>query len=488
MPHLPFLTPAAFTRLPEAFYRYIAPDALGKPYWVARNLPLGEQQGLLPDDWDDGLLHYLGGSAKQYDPAPFATVYSGHQFGGYTPQLGDGRALMLGERQDKQGNRWEWQLKGAGKTPFSRFADGRAVLRSSIREYLCSEAMYGLGIPTTRALAIVGSNDAVYREQQETAAVVTRIAPSFIRFGHFEYFYHTGQHQYLAPLADFLIERHYPECKSAEQPYLALFEAICERSVRLVADWQAVGFTHGVLNTDNMSVLGLTIDYGPFGFMDTFDRRHVPNHSDTGGRYAYNEQPYIVQWNLSRIGSALLPLCDKDGLVAALDRFPEQYQQAYLNKMRAKLGLLQEKAGDGELVADLLELLQGRADFTLFFRHLSAVSNPHEEPLPPQLAALFAEDGLVALQLWIGRYRQRLRAENSEHEARRVRMNAVNPLYVLRNYLAEQAIRLAQAGDYREIERLRACLSEPFTESARFADFAEPPPEWASEICVSCSS
>ena len=188
MPHIPFLKPAAFTGLPEAFYRHIAPDALGKPYWVARNLPLGEQQGLLPDDWDDGLLHYLGGSAKQYDPAPFATVYSGHQFGGYTPQLGDGRALMLGERQDKQGVSWEWQLKGAGKTPFSRFADGRAVLRSSIREYLCSEAMYGLGIPTTRALAIVGSNDAVYREQQETAAVVTRIAPSFIRFSHFEYF------------------------------------------------------------------------------------------------------------------------------------------------------------------------------------------------------------------------------------------------------------------------------------------------------------
>lgn len=488
MSHIPFLKPAAFTGLSEAFYRYIAPDPLNRPYWVAKNIPLGEQLGFPADNWDEGMLHYLGGSAAHYDPAPFATVYSGHQFGGYTPQLGDGRALLIGESQDAEGKGWEWQLKGAGKTPFSRFADGRAVLRSSIREYLCSEAMHGLGIPTTRALAIVGSDDAVYREQQETAAVVTRIAPSFIRFGHFEYFYHTGQHQYLAPLADFLIERHYPECKQAENPYLALFEAMCERSARLVADWQAVGFTHGVLNTDNMSVLGLTIDYGPFGFMDTFDRRYVPNHSDTGGRYAYNEQPYIVQWNLSRAGSAFLPLCDKEGLVAALDRFPEQYRQAYLKNMRAKLGLSEAKESDSELIADLLELLQGRADFTLFFRYLSEVGNVHDDPLPQRLTGLFAEDAQRPLQLWIGRYRQRLRAENNGHEARRERMNAANPLYVLRNYLAEQAIRLAQAGDYREIERLRECLSEPFTEQPRFADFAGVPPEWASEICLSCSS
>ena len=488
MPHLPFLTPAAFTRLPEAFYRYIAPDALGKPYWVARNLPLGEQQGLSANDWDDGLLHYLGGSAKQYDPAPFATVYSGHQFGGYTPQLGDGRALMLGERQDKQGNRWEWQLKGAGKTPFSRFADGRAVLRSSIREYLCSEAMYGLGIPTTRALAIVGSNDAVYREQQETAAVVTRIAPSFIRFGHFEYFYHTGQHQYLAPLADFLIERHYPECKSAEQPYLALFEAICERSVRLVADWQAVGFTHGVLNTDNMSVLGLTIDYGPFGFMDTFDRRHVPNHSDTAERYAYNEQPYVVHWNLSRLASCLLPLVSDSALIDELERFPELFQTAYLNKMRAKLGLQTEQKGDDELVADMFTALQSRkVDFTLFFRRLADVGNVHGEPLPEDLIALF-HGPAESFHAWIGRYRGRLRAENSDAAERKMRMNAANPLYVLRNYLLEQAIALAKNGDFREIERLHRCLQNPFEEKQEFADFAETPPDWAGQICVSCSS
>ncbi|MDO4641327.1 MAG: YdiU family protein [Neisseria sp.] len=484
------LSEAAFAALPEAFYARVATEPLSEPYWVAQNQALAKEMAL-PDDFFDApeTLAMLSGSARHYRPEPLAGVYSGHQFGVYVPQLGDGRAVLLGESRDAAGRAWEWQLKGAGKTPFSRFADGRAVLRSTIREYLCSEAMHGLGIPTTRALAIAGSSDAVYREEKETAAVLTRAAESFIRFGHFEYFYHKGLHEYVKPLADFLIERYYPECAQADKPYVALLDAIAARTADLVAAWQSVGFCHGVLNTDNMSALGLTIDYGPFGFLDAYDRRHVCNHSDTGGRYAYNEQPYVVHWNLSRLASCLQILCDEADLIAVLEAFPERYQNAYLKRMRAKLGFLEDRPEDAELVADMFDVLQSRkVDFTLFFRCLSGVSNVHGEPLPPKLVDLFGSNDIQPFMLWIGRYRTRLRSENSHPLERAARMDAVNPLYILRNYLAEQAIELAKQGDFREIERLRRCLANPFEEQQAFADFAEPAPEWAAGICVSCSS
>ncbi|MCQ9327533.1 protein adenylyltransferase SelO [Neisseria dentiae] len=489
MPHtLPLITPAV-CGLPETFYSRVRPEPLAQPYWVAQNHALAAEMGLRPSeifDNPDNLL-YLAGSAPAYDPAPIATVYSGHQFGVYVRQLGDGRALLLGDSTGG-GQRWEWQLKGAGKTPYSRFADGRAVLRSSIREYLCSEAMHGLGIATTRALALTGSNDAVYREEAETAAVVTRIAPSFIRFGHFEYLYHTGQHHNLPVLADFLIDRHFPECREADNPYLAFFQTVSQRTAALIAAWQSVGFCHGVMNTDNMSALGLTIDYGPFGFLDHYDRRHVCNHSDSGGRYAYNEQPYVAHWNLSRFASCLLPLVSENALIDELERFPEAFQTAYTAKMRAKIGLQTEEKTDGELIGDMFAALQGsKVDFTLFFRHLADVGNTHGEPLPQDLAALF-QGPADAFVHWIGRYRGRLRAENSNPETRAERMNAVNPLYVLRNYLLEQAIEQAKNGDFREIERLHRCMQNPFEARREFADFAERPPEWAGGICVSCSS
>ena len=488
MTHILPLYAPAFARLPEAFYSRVSPEPLHTPYWVAQNHVLAAEIDMPLADFNDDMLAYLSGSAAHYDPAPIASVYSGHQFGVYVRQLGDGRAMLLGESSDAQGRAWEWQLKGAGKTPYSRFADGRAVLRSSIREYLCSEAMHGLGIATTRALALTGSHDAVYREEPETAAIVTRIAPSFIRFGHFEYLYHTGRHEQLAPLADFLIARHFPECRAAENPYFALFQEIARRSAELVAAWQSVGFCHGVLNTDNMSALGLTIDYGPFGFLDAYDRRHVPNHSDTAGRYAYNEQPYVVHWNLSRLASCLLPLVSDSALIDELERFPELFQTAYLNKMRAKLGLQTEQKGDDELVADMFTALQSRkVDFTLFFRRLADVGNVHGEPLPEDLIALF-HGPAESFHAWIGRYRGRLRAENSDAAKRKARMNAANPLYVLRNYLLEQAIALAKNGDFREIDRLHRCLQNPFEEKQEFADFAETPPDWAGQICVSCSS
>ena len=430
----------------------------------------------------------LSGSAASYTPPPLATVYSGHQFGVYVPQLGDGRALLLGDWLAADGSRWEIQLKGSGQTPFSRFADGRAVLRSSIREYLASEAMHALGIPTTRALALAVSPDPVYREQSETAAVLTRAAPSFLRFGHFEYHYHRGQHQHLAPLADYLIQQHYPECRDAYQPHLALFAAIARRTTELVAQWQAVGFCHGVMNTDNLSLLGLTIDYGPYGFLDGFNRRHICNHSDSAGRYAYQEQPYIAQWNLLKLGSAFLPLASEDALVCVINDFSGDYLNAYLKHMRRKLGLNSTQKQDQELLSGLLDILhRERADYTLFFRHLAQMPEAHDAPIPDTLLRLFAQTD--AFRQWSQRYRQRLRDENSQPPQRQAMMLAANPLYVPRNHLLETAI--AQARDHSDfsgVERLQRCFAQPYTERPEFADLAAAAPDWAADICISCSS
>ncbi|MDO4997478.1 MAG: YdiU family protein [Neisseria sp.] len=483
------LQESILTRLSEQFYSRVKLAGLQTAHWVAVNEGLAREIGL-PEHFfaQENSLALLSGNAD-YAVQPWASVYSGHQFGVYVPQLGDGRAACLGQTQTADGKTWEWQLKGAGKTPFSRFADGRAVLRSSIREYLASEAMAALGIPTTRALALVGGSDKVYREEVETVAIVTRLAPSFLRFGHFEYFYHKGQHDALKQLWDFALSHYFAECQNEDEPYLAMFAEISRRSVQLVAAWQAVGFCHGVLNTDNMSLLGLTIDYGPFGFLDAYDRRHVCNHSDATGRYAYQEQPSIVHWNLIRLASCLLPFCQEADLVAILDEFAGQFEQAYEAKMRAKLGLQTAQADDGDLIADLLRIMQQqRVDFTLFFRNLSLVQNAHDAPIPEPLSDLLSDKNDKTFALWLGRYRRRLRLENSDEAERKMRMDSVNPLYVLRNYLLEQAIALAKTGDFREIERLQTCLQNPFVEQKQFADFAVLPPDWAAEICVSCSS
>ena len=477
-----------FEKLPDVFFSRVKPEALEQPYWIAKNLGLATELGLPTDFFNHEMLLYLSGSAKKYNPAPIATVYAGHQFGGYSPQLGDGRALLLGDWQDGQNQRWEWQLKGSGRTPYSRFADGRAVLRSSVREYLCSEAMHGLGIATTRALALAGSNDTVFREEPETAAVLTRVSSSFIRFGHFEYFYHHNRHHQLKTLADFVIEQYYPECATAKKPYLMLFRLIMQRTVDLTAAWQSVGFCHGVLNTDNISVLGLTMDYGPFGFLDIYDRTHICNHSDTQGRYAYQEQPYVMHWNLARLASCFLPLADEADLVAAIDEFPDLFQTAYYNAMRAKIGLQSTQKDDKELIDDMLLSLQSRkVDFTLFFRLLSNVKAKEDSGLPIELLSLFHGPTESFIE-WAGRYRRRLRLENQTDDERQKQMNTVNPLYILRNYLLEQAIESAKNSDFSEIEKLQRCMSHPFEELPEFARFAELPPAWSSGICVSCSS
>jgi len=385
------------------------------------------------------------------------------------------------------GQRWEVQLKGAGKTPYSRMGDGRAVLRSSIREFLCSEAMHGLGIPTTRALAIVGSEARVWRETAETTAVVSRVAPSFIRFGSFEHWYANDRPDALRELADYTIAEFFPELRTQANPYQALLAEVTLRTAHLMAQWQSVGFCHGVMNTDNMSILGLTLDYGPFGFLEAFDAGHICNHTDTQGRYAYRMQPQVAHWNLYCLGQALLPLIgDIDATKAALEPFKDCYASAMNRAMHAKLGLREVLPEDGKLIEDLFALLQaGRPDFTLFFRNLGELLRDDPSRDAP-VRDLFVEREMF--DSWARTYRQRLHLENSTDALRRVAMHAVNPKYVLRNHLAETAIRRANEQDFTEVARLLDILRRPFDEQPEHAAYAGLPPDWASGLEVSCSS
>lgn len=487
-----------YARLPGAFYSRVTAAPLPQPYLVARSDAAARLLGLDPEQLEQpDAIAALAGNRPLAGSEPIAAVYSGHQFGVYVPRLGDGRALLLGEVVAPDSARWEVQLKGSGQTPYSRMGDGRAVLRSSIREFLASEAMHALGIPTTRALAIVGADVPVIRETVETAAVVTRLAPSFIRFGTFEYFYWTQQHDALRGLADFVIDHFYAELRAAPQPYLALLEQVARRTARLVAQWQGVGFCHGVLNTDNMSILGLTLDYGPYGFMDAFDANHVCNHSDDHGRYAYAMQPDIGHWNLYALGQALIPLTeDVEATRAAIDTYRDEFDRALAEVFGAKLGLTTQQPGDDVLLRDLLALLQAnRTDWTRFWRALDRL---------PDRAATPADDAAVrdlvidraALDAWIVRYRARLAAEGSVATERRERMDRTNPSVVLRNHIAETAIRLARgehdAGpgprDYGEIARLLAVLQRPYDDSPEHARYAAEPPAWAQSLHLSCSS
>jgi uncharacterized protein YdiU (UPF0061 family) len=483
----------AFARLSEDFYTRLAPTPLPQPYLVAKSDAAASLLGLSPSVFEQtDFTAALAGNASLAGADPLAAVYSGHQFGVYVPRLGDGRALLLGEVVGPDASRWEIQLKGSGKTPYSRMGDGRAVLRSSIREFLASEAMHGLGIPTTRALAVVGSDTPVIRETVETAAIVTRLAPTFLRFGSFEYFYWTGQHDALRQLADFVIDRFYPEARAAAEPYVALLEAVARRTARLIAQWQGVGFCHGVLNSDNMSILGLTIDYGPYGFLDGFDSGHVCNHSDEHGRYAYDMQPQIGHWNLYALGQALVPLIDDvDRTTAAIDVYLDEFARAFDAVFRAKLGLATERAEDGGIVGGVIELLHAeRVDWTRFWRRLAQVRVDGSEDDDAAVRDLFVDRR--AFDAWAAVYRRRLAAEGSVDAERATRMNRINPKYVLRNHLAETAIRRARGDegprDFSEIERLLAVLERPFDEQPEHEAYASEPPDWAQSLQLSCSS
>jgi uncharacterized protein YdiU (UPF0061 family) len=365
--------------------------------------------------------------------------------------------------------------------------DGRAVLRSSIREFLCSEAMAALGIPTTRALCVVGSDLPVLRETMETSAVATRMSPTFVRFGSFEHWFYNDRQEELKTLADYVIGRFYPELRDAVNPYQAFLREVTRRTAELIAQWQAVGFMHGVMNTDNMSILGLTIDYGPFGFMEAFNSRHICNHSDHQGRYSYHMQPRIGQWNCFALGQALLPLVGTvDDVHAALEVYKDAYEDKLDTLLHAKLGLCEKREDDSKLIDAMFSLMQdNHADFTLFFRHLGEleIDNPAmDEPLRD----LFIDR--PAFDAWAQQYRARLRQENSADVERKKAMHAVNPKYVLRNYLAQIAIEKAQNKDFSEIAKLLEVLENPFEDQPENDKYAELPPDWASDIEVSCSS
>lgn len=485
----------AFSLIGDDTCQFIAPTPLPDPYWIAVSteaaelvgIPLGANQ--LPQD-PDWLAVLAGNSAelgRRLFPNPMATAYSGHQFGHWAGQLGDGRAILLGEL-----NHQELQLKGAGMTRYSRMGDGRAVLRSSIREFLCSEAMHALGIPTTRALSLVGSKQGVRRETMETAAVCSRLAPSFIRIGHFEHYAANGLHARLQELAAYLIEAHYPECQSSNTPYLALFKAISARNAERVAQWQSVGFCHGVLNSDNISALGLTMDYGPFGFLDHTALDHICNHTDSGGRYAYHRQPKIMHWNMACLANAMVPLVEMESpgedaadiLRTALSAFPPEYEAKWLTLFRGKLGLQIDAPEDMELIEALLQLMHAnRADYTNTFRSLSTVekkdnhSNWRDQFLDRDAA-----------DTWLMQYRTRLLQESISDAERAAQMNCVNPKFILRNHLAQRAIEMAQDDDFTEVNRLQLILSQPFDEQPEFEQYALAPLPDEVITDLSCSS
>ncbi|HKB59086.1 MAG TPA: YdiU family protein [Gallionellaceae bacterium] len=477
-----------FARLPQDFHSPQQPTPLFYPYLVSFNPAAAELIDLdrAESERPDFAVHFSGNRLPQ-GAEPISMLYAGHQFGHYVQQLGDGRAILLGEVRNRAGELWDVQLKGAGLTPYSRQGDGRAVLRSTIREYLCSEAMHGLGIPTSRALCITGSDEEVYREQIETAAVLTRLAPSHVRFGSFEVFFHRGQHAEITKLADYVIARHFPSLAHAPDKYAVLLDEVTHRTARLMAQWKAVGFAHGVMNTDNMSILGITLDYGPFGFMEAYDPGFVCNHSDHYGRYAFDQQPNIALWNLTRLAHALSPLVPEWEARAVLDGYAPAFYERYIRLMGEKLGLRDAGEPEVPLIASLLEFMEeSHVDYSNFFRALGnfdSAPDARNDALRDQFLEREVFDA------WARAYRARLDLEGVDDATRKRRMDRVNPKYILRNHLAQAAIERATAHrDYSEIDRLLALLARPFDEQPGMEDYAKPAPAGAPSIEVSCSS
>ncbi len=483
----------SYARLPALFHHRVEPTSLPATVLAAFNPDAADLIDLDPAEAGRReLVDFLAGNIMLPGTDPVAALYAGHQFGVWVPQLGDGRAILLGEVVNRRHERWDLQLKGAGMTRFSRMGDGRAVLRSTIREYLGAEAMHGLGIPSTRSLAIVASDAPVYREQTETAAVLTRMAPTHVRFGSFQVFAAREQHAELRQLADYVIDLHFTHLLTlpAAERYAAWYREVVDRTARLMAHWTAVGFTHGVMNTDNMSILGITLDYGPFAWMDGYDRGFIPNHSDPAGRYAFDQQPRVGLWNCARLGEALQTLVTETEALAALESYRGTFEAEMDRLMRAKLGLLTEEEGDVMLVADLLGMLHDtRTDYTRFFRALSRYTPADDVRVRGGESEVRNEVANPArVDAWLARYTLRLLREHSNEVVRHERMLRANPCYVLRNWMAQEAIVQAQAGNFATIDELRRVLRAPFTEQSGAERYAAKPPQWASEIELSCSS
>jgi uncharacterized protein YdiU (UPF0061 family) len=465
-----------YARLPGEFYTQMPAERVGeRPVLLHANLKAAALIGLDASIFaDPDFVRVFSGHAPLGDFSPLAMVYSGHQFGAWAGQLGDGRALLIGQARNTSGELWDVQLKGAGLTPYSRFGDGRAVMRSTIREYLGSEAIAGLGIPTSRALSIIATGETVMREQPEPGAVLTRLARSHVRFGHFEHFHHRGKHEQVRLLADHVIGEYFPEYID---DHAGWFGEVVKRTAELMAQWQSVGFAHGVMNTDNMSILGLTLDYGPYGFLDAYDPDFICNHTDEGGRYSFSNQPGIGHWNLRALAAALSSLIDSDTLVEKLDSYESIFVTRFRALMRAKVGLARQVEGDDELIRSLLKLMAAtRADYSLVFRGLAATDE--------DWLFLFGLARDEAIR-WREAYHARMDGEGDVAAA----MNAVNPKYVLRNWVAETAIRAVEdRGDPGPLDRILKLVQSPYVEHAGEDALAQPPGAEFGGLSVSCSS
>ncbi|WP_207483869.1 protein adenylyltransferase SelO [Arenibaculum pallidiluteum] len=474
----------SYARLPEAFYARVLPTPVAAPALIKLNRALATELGLDPDalSTPEG-VEFLAGRRVPEGAEPIAMAYAGHQFGGFVPQLGDGRAILLGEVVGLDGRRRDIQLKGSGPTPFSRRGDGRAALGPVLREYVVSEAMAALGIPTTRALAAVTTGEEVLRETPLPGAVLTRIASSHIRIGTFQYFAARGDVDAVRALADHAMARHDPEAAAAAEPYRAFLEGVIARQADLVARWMLVGFIHGVMNTDNMSVSGETIDYGPCAFMDAYDAATVFSSIDAQGRYAYANQPAIARWNLTRLAECLLPLLagEEEAAVAiareALAGFGERFNAAFLAGLRRKIGLFEAREDDPDLIQDLLDrMAAGKADFTLTFRRLADAAGPGVDGPEGDGAVRALFEDPAAYDDWAARWRQRLAGESQDAATRREAMRRVNPAFIPRNHRVEAVIRAAvDRQDYVPFEELLAVLSAPYDDQPAFAAYADPP-------------
>lgn len=491
----------------RALYSKVEPTPVSAPELLAHSKEMADALGIDEATMTSPkLVSVLAGNALLEGMQPFSANYGGHQFGHWAGQLGDGRAISLGEVVNREGERWELQLKGAGPTPYSRRADGRAVLRSSIREFLCSEAMHHLGVPTTRALSLVATGDKVMRDmfydgnaKLEPGAIVCRVSPSFIRFGNFELPASRSDHDLLKLLVDFSIRRDFPHLQGeGEALYADFFREICERTAVMIAHWMRVGFVHGVMNTDNMSVLGLTIDYGPYGFIDDFDPNFTPNTTDSGqGRYRFGHQPHIGSWNLARLAHALSPLFSSlEPLQAGLERYADTYTAEARKNVANKLGLSECREDDIELMRALQSLLQmAEVDMTIFYRQLSEIDMA--APSLDTFASAFydeakREQSEPAFREWLARYRARLEDDPLAREARRLRMRSFNPRYIPRNYLVQEVIDRAEEGDPSGVIEMLDVLRRPYDDQEGRERFAERRPDWARHRAgcsmLSCSS
>ena len=470
----------SYARLPDIFFAPVEPTPVEAPRLIAFNRALAADLGLDAEALERHGAAYFSGNAALPGALPLAMAYAGHQFGQFVPQLGDGRAILLGEVVDRHGRRRDIQLKGAGQTPYSRRGDGRAALGPVLREYIVSEAMHALGIPTTRALAAVATGQPVYRDRVLPGAVFTRVAASHIRVGTFQFLAARGDTANVRVLADHVIGRHYPELKGAEKPYPALLDAVADRQASLIARWLGVGFIHGVMNTDNMTISGETIDFGPCAFMDRYDPRTVFSSIDHGGRYAFGNQPMIGQWNIARLAEALLAILDEDedkaleAANAAVARFMDRFQAHWKTVIRAKIGLGEsEEDGDQALIRDLLvTLYEEKADYTLAFRRLSDAA----EDGAGDAALCNLLENPAALAPWLALWRERLAQEGAAPQARAAAMRKVNPAFIPRNHKVEEALSEAvDHGDFSLVAALNDVLARPYEDQPAFAAYALPP-------------